>query len=173
MTPSFWDIHAGHILLLAAWVLVVAGVHLRTKLRARPTEEGRRPPLPRSVWLASAAGAAVLSGSVHLFVTGEHFRESALYGSFFLVLAVLQLAWAAWLMVRPSRAWLSAGAAASVLVVLLWLATRTVGIPIGPEAGELEEFGALDVVASAAEVAVAIFALAAVRVRLRAVPAPV
>lgn len=161
MTPSFWSIHAGHLLLLAAWVLVVAAVYLWTKLRGRPAD--RRPRLVRSPWLAGAALAACVSGAVHLSVIGEHFRESALYGSFFVVLATLQLGWAAWLVLRPSRAWLFSGAAASVLVALLWLATRTVGIPLGPEAGELEAFGALDIVASAAEVAVAAFALVAVR----------
>ena len=163
MTPSFWSIHAGHVLLLAAWVLVVAGVQLWSTMRSRAADRRSRPPLARSAWLAGAAGAAVLSGAVHLAVTGEHFRESALYGSFFLVLATLQLAWAAWLLLRPSRAWLFAGAAASVLVVLLWVATRTVGIPVGPAAGEIEGVGALDVVASAAEFAMAAFALAALR----------
>jgi hypothetical protein len=169
MTPSFWDVHLGHILLLTAWVLVVAGVQLRTTLRAWNARAGRtdgrrRPPLPRSAWLAGAAGAAVLSAAVHLSVTGEHFGESALYGGFFLVLAAAQLAWGVRLLLRPSRAWLSAGAAASVLVALLWLATRTIGMPVGPAAGEIEDVGVLDVVASVAEVAVAACALAAFRV---------
>lgn len=159
MTPAFWSIHVGHIALLGAWVLVVAGVYVWSKLRARPA--GRR--IPRSRWLIGAAVAAVVSGAVHLSVIREHFGESALYGTFFVVLAAVQLGWAAWLLARPSRTWLLAGAAASVLVVLLWLATRTVGIPLGPEAGELENFGVLDIIASAAEVAVAAFALAAIR----------
>jgi hypothetical protein len=58
---------------------------------------------------------------------------------------------------------LFAGAAASVLVALLWLATRTIGIPIGPEAGEKETFGFRDVACSTAEVLVAVFAVLAVR----------
>ena len=170
MNPSFWSIHAGHLVLLGAWVLVVGSVYLWTKLRARPA--GRR--LSRSAWLIGAAAAAVVSGAVHVSVIGEHFGESALYGVFFVVLAAAQLGWAAWLLLRPSRTWLLAGAAASVLVVLLWLATRTVGIPLGPEAGELEDFGVLDMVASVAEVAVVAFALAAARSSgsvLRRVPA--
>lgn len=162
---AFWDVHAGHILLLAAWVLVIAGVQLRTTLRAAKlrTDGARRPPLPRSAWVVGAAAAAVVSAAVHLSVTGEHFGESALYGSFFLVLAAVQLAWAAWLLLRPSRVWLSAGAAASLLVVLLWAATRTIGIPVGPAAGEREDVGALDVVASVAEVAVVACALTTFR----------
>jgi hypothetical protein len=158
---AFWSIHAGHILLLGAWVLVVAAVYVWTKLRARPA--GHRPRLARSPWPAGAALAAIVSGGVHICVIGEHFEESALYGTFFLVLSAVQLGWAVWLLVRPSRAWLLSGAAAFVLVALLWLATRTVGIPLGPEAGELEEFGVLDIIASAAEVAVAVFALVAIR----------
>ena len=172
MSPAFWSIHAGHLLLLAGWVLVVAVAYVWTKLRTAPAGGRRR--LPRSAGLTGAALAAVVSGAVHVSVIGEHFRESALYGSFFLVLAAVQLGWAAWLLLRPSRGWLLAGAVASLLVPLLWLATRTVGIPLGPEAGQLESFGALDVVASAAEVAVAAFAGTALRSAvsgLRRVPA--
>lgn len=167
---SFWSIHAGHVVLLAVWVLVVAGVQLRVTLGKRRAGARRRQPLPRSGWLAGAAATTVASAAVHLSVIGEHFRESALYGTFFVVLAALQLAWAAGLVLRPSRAWLSAGAAASVLVALLWLATRTVGIPLGPAAGELEGVGAPDVLASAAEVVTAALAVAALRVAGRRGP---
>lgn len=170
---TFWNIHAAHIGMLAAWLLVVAVVYLRAKLRARTATGRPSTPLPRNGWLMCVAAAAVTSGGIHLTVIGEHFHESALYGTFFLLLTVLQFGWAARLIQRPTPGWLFAGAAASILVVLLWLATRTIGIPIGPAAGERETFGSPDILASAAELALAVFALAAVRTReRREYPAP-
>jgi hypothetical protein len=158
---SFWDIHRGHILLLAAWVLVVGAVLVRSKLRARASGE-RATTLPRTGWLWATAAASVVAAGGHLLVIDDHFHEAVLYGTFFLVLTIVQFGWAAWLVRRPTLPVLFAGAAASVLVAVLWLATRTIGIPIGPEAGEKETFGALDIACSAAEVLVAVFAVLAV-----------
>jgi hypothetical protein len=159
---SFWDIHRGHVLLLAAWVLVVGVVLLRSKLKARASAE-RAVDLPRSAWVGGAAAASVVGAGIHLSVIGEHFHEAVLYGTFFLVLTIVQFGWAAWLVWRPTVPVLFAGAAASVLVAVLWLATRTIGIPIGPEAGEKEAWGVLDAFCSGAEVLVAVFAVFAVR----------
>jgi hypothetical protein len=158
---SFWDIHRGHVLLLAAWVLVVGAVLVHGKWQARAT--GKRAALPRTSWLWATAAASVVAAGGHLAVIDDHFHEAVLYGTFFLVLTIVQFGWAAWLVWRPTMPVLFAGAAASVLVVLLWLATRTVGIPIGPEAGEKETFGVLDVACSTAEALVAVFAVLAGR----------
>jgi hypothetical protein len=165
--PAFWYIHRGHLLLLGTWIVVVGVISLRTTVRRRSERSGTPAQLRRSAWVWAAAVAAVVSGGVHLTVIGEHFGESALYGSFFLVLCAVQFGWAGWLLLRPATPVLFAGAAASVLVALLWLATRTVGIPLGPEAGEKEAFGGLDIIASSAEVLVAVFAVAALRLRTR------
>jgi hypothetical protein len=159
---SFWDIHRGHVVLLLVWVLVVGAVLVRGKLQARAAAD-RPATLPRGGWLWATAAASVLGASGHLAVIDEHFHEAVLYGVFFLVLTIVQFGWAAWLLRRPTLPVLFAGAAASVLVALLWLATRTVGIPLGPEAGEKEGFGALDIACSAAEVAVAVCAVLVVR----------
>jgi hypothetical protein len=162
-TPAtFWDIHRGHIFLLAAWVLVVGVVLVHSKWRARATGE-RATTLPHTRWLWATAGASVVAAGLHLSVIDEHFHEAVLYGTFFLVLTIAQLGWAAWLVRRPTLPLLFAGAAASSLVVVLWLATRTIGIPIGPEAGEKETYGFRDVACSAAEVLLVVFALLAVR----------
>jgi hypothetical protein len=156
---STWSVHGGHIVLLAVWLLIVAVVVVRGRL------QNRRPvALLRSPWLWGSALASALAGGVHAAVIGEHFAESTLYGAFFLVLTILQFAWAAWLVLRPNRVWLVAGSVAAVAVALLWLATRTVGIPLGPAAGETEPVGALDTLASAAEVLVAAFGVLALRV---------
>jgi hypothetical protein len=101
--------------------------------------------------LALTALAVAASGGVHLAVMPEHFGESALYGTFFLVTATIQVVAAGWLLVRPSRRLLAALAAGTASVLALWLFTRTVGIPLGPASGEVEAVGGLDLAASSLE----------------------
>ncbi|GAA1897950.1 hypothetical protein [Lapillicoccus jejuensis] len=145
-TSASWSVHGPHLLLLGAWVLVVAVALVRGA--------GGGPLPRRDVRLWVAAGASVVSAAVHLAVVPEHLEESWLYGAFFLVLTLLQVAWAALAVRRPTPRLLLAGAVASGLVALLWAATRTVGIPLGPSAGEVEAVGLADVVATLTEVLV-------------------
>ena len=42
----------------------------------------------------------------------------------------------------------------NLAIVLLWLATRTVGLPIGPDPGEVEPAGLHDLLATADELAI-------------------
>lgn len=166
-----WATHGWHLAGGAAFLLVGLGVAAIADARQRTAE--RRPPqrpagrvgvVTTSHAVAGAAVAAVATvgaAAVHLTVTPEHFEESALYGAFFLVLALVQLAWAGVTALRPTRTLLVAGAAANVAVVVLWLATRLVAIPIGPATGTRETFGALDLLASGFEVAAIVGALVA------------
>lgn len=159
--------HAAHLLL--AVPLVVFGV-LVFVLARRPDPQERiaaapldqqtlqrdrhghgRPPF---MWLPALAAASALAAGIHGAVCPEHFGESALYGSFFLVLAAGQLAFAALILTRPSRRLLALGLGVNAVVVLLWLLTRTVAVPLGPAAGTTEKIGALDLVASVAEVGI-------------------
>ncbi|WP_375491128.1 hypothetical protein [uncultured Jatrophihabitans sp.] len=159
---SLVQLHLGHLVLLATWLLIVVVVYLSGPRKQRDRRVTRRPAPARGPWLLAAAGATLASGVIHLVVIREHFAESLLYGYFFLVLTAAQAGWAAWVVARPQRALLLGGAAASLAVVVLWLATRTVGIPLGPAAGEKEAFGPLDIAASALELATAACACAAV-----------
>lgn len=146
-TSAFWSVHGGHLLLLGAWVLAFAVGWARGR--------GGGAPLPRRdprLWVAVTA--SVVSAAVHLSVIREHLEESWLYGGFFLAVTLAQVAWAVLAVRRPTPRLLLAGAAASGLVALLWVATRTVGIPFGPAAGEVEAVGVPDVVASLTEVLV-------------------
>lgn len=98
------------------------------------------------VALGSAAAA-----SVHFVVMPTHFKEAAIYGSFFAVAASLQVAYAVLVLARPSRALLVVGLVGNLLVIVLWLVTRTVAIPLGPAAGTTEAVGGLDILATAFE----------------------
>jgi hypothetical protein len=52
---------------------------------------------------------------------------------------------------RPSRLLYAAGAAASLLTVGIWIASRTSGLPFGPFAGVAERAGRADVVSTILE----------------------
>jgi hypothetical protein len=110
------------------------------------------------VGLASAAAA-----SVHLVVMPTHFHEAVLYGTFFALAAALQLGFAALTLARPSRALFVVGLLGNLSVVILWLMTRVVAIPLGPAAGTTESFGGLDVLATTFEVAIVAGSIALLR----------
>lgn len=87
--------------------------------------------------LAAAAG-------LHLAVLPEHTREGLLLGMFFLVTAVLQFVAAAVVVNGVSRraGWVIV--AGNLLVLGIWIVSRTAGIPIGPDAGRPEPVAWLD-----------------------------
>jgi len=106
--------------------------------------------------LQMLAVGSLFAGTVHAGLCPSHFREATLFGLFFALAATLQLAWAATVLVRPSRALLMAGAIGNLLTIGVWLISRTVGIPFGPEPWRPEAVGLGDVFTSAVELAVAI-----------------
>jgi hypothetical protein len=111
--------------------------------------------------LVALAGAG--AAGVHFVVMPDHFEESWLYGSFFLVAALAQLGYSAWLLARPSRELLIAGVVGNLSVVVLWLVTRTIGIPLGPAAGDVEPFGGLDLLAAVFELTTVVGGIVAIR----------
>ena len=96
------------------------------------------------------AGAA----AVHLGVTGAHFAQWWVYGVFFLLVAAAQLGWASAAWLRLDRRVVLLGAAGNLVLIVLWLLTRTVGVPVGPQAGVPEPFGAADAIAAGFEAVV-------------------
>jgi hypothetical protein len=109
----------------------------------------------RTILLLLVAVAEAAAAGVHYYVMPEHFDESALYGSFFLVAATVQLGFARWLLVRPSRRLIAVSTLGNAAIVVLWLITRSIAIPLGPDAGTTEPFGGLDTFASTAEIVAA------------------
>ena len=103
-----------------------------------------------------AAGLAALSAgaaAIHFAVVFEHFSEYVLYGVFFLIISWAQAIWAAVVLWRPSRPWLWLGIAGNAIILAVYLASRTTGLPFGPDNGHTEPFGALDVVSAIMEFA--------------------
>jgi hypothetical protein len=107
----------------------------------------------RPYLLAALASLSVSAAAIHFAVVFEHFDESALYGVFFLVLSWAQLIWPAVLLWRPSRLWLWLGMSGNAAVIAVYIASRTVGLPFGPDLHHPEPVGALDVMSCVLEFA--------------------
>jgi hypothetical protein len=103
-----------------------------------------------------AGGLAALSAgaaAIHFAVVFGHFSEYVLYGVFFLIISWAQAIWAAVVLWRPSRLWLWLGIAGNAIILAVYLASRTTGLPFGPDKGHTEPFGGLDVVCAVVELA--------------------
>jgi hypothetical protein len=74
----------------------------------------------------------------------SHWGESAAEGIGFAVTGWLQLAFAAVVLTRPSRALLWLGAALNGVAIALWAVSRTAGLPFGLHAGHPESVGFVD-----------------------------
>jgi hypothetical protein len=116
----------------------------------------------------ACAVALLVTAVIHLAVVPEHAEEWPAAAVFFVALAIAELALAIVVLAGASRRTLLIGSAISVASAVLWGASRTVGLPFGPEAFSAEAMAAPDLLAAALEV----FA-AAVFVRLPAQLPPV
>src|SRR5262245_3676167 len=103
------------------------------------------PAAARAYILGALASLSAAAAAIHFGVAFEHFEGYLLYGVFFLVLAWAQLIWPAVLLWRPSRLWLWLGMAGNAAVLVVYVASRTVGLPFGPDLHHPEQVGALDV----------------------------
>src|SRR6516165_4690137 len=121
---------------------------VRANEKTRVVSATARPYLLAALSSLSAAAAAI-----HFAVVFEHFTDDTLYGVFFLVLSWAQLIWPAVLLWRPSRLWLWLGMAGNAAVLALYVASRTAGLPFGPDLHHPESVGALDVVSCVLEFA--------------------
>jgi hypothetical protein len=156
---------AGHELLhlAAATVLAVGGgIHVVLAWTAR----SRRPPAPSTasgIGQASDSIAVAVAGTVllatlslaaaviHLAATPAHVAELGLLGWGFVAVAAFQAAWALAFAIDPSRFVALAGIAGNLAVLAAWAWSRTVGLPVGPEAGMPEPVGAPDGIAATLE----------------------
>jgi hypothetical protein len=177
--PVVSDGHLGHLVVGGAALLLASVVAVVTVLRdrrrgstSRITSAGSSIPgagtgLAAVGWSAVAmAGAATVHGAV----VREHFGEAALLGTFFLLLTLAQYGYALAVLLRP-RAWLiRVGLLANVAVVVLWVYTRTVGIPFGIAGGEVEHVELADLMAAGFEIAAVTAGVLALQRGLRSRP---
>jgi hypothetical protein len=134
-------------LVVVGWLVAMWGGRLR--IAARHDGHPVRLGTTRMALAAALTGAA----AIHAAVAGHHFTEWPASGLFFTVLAIWGFAVGGMLLARVSdRLMLLAGVGLSVAPLLLWLTSRTTGLPFGPEAGVAEGVGLPDSIASFLEV---------------------
>jgi hypothetical protein len=130
---------------------------------AKPMGRDHQPPAPvrplASVLSVDLALLSAAAATIHFAVLGPHLGESWLLGVFFAATAVAQLAWALLVLTRPSRWVLLAGAIGNALVILVWIVSRTVGVPVGAEAGGAEPVGFADALSTAYEALIVVGAV--------------
>lgn len=128
----------------------------------------------RGAALAVTAGVMASAGVVHLRYGPEHMMEWVGFGLAFYAMGIAQIAGAAVLLAaRRNRFVRSVAVWGNVAIALVWLLSRTVGLPIGPEPWHPEALGAADLLCTVAEVWVAVVVLALVpTTRTVAAPAP-
>lgn len=148
---------------------------------AGPAKDPRRRRLER--W---AAGASLGSAAVHGALVREHAQEWWGYGLFFALAALAQVLLGIalltdavnpkdtgprWASVRRAVYWV--GLSGTVLLLALYVVTRTVGIPwFGPEAGTVEGVAAVDIAAKALELVAAVALALLLRMPKEDAPAP-
>lgn len=115
---------------------------------------------PRAVGLTHArpalAGLAAAAGTIHLVAVVEHLGAEWELAAFFALVGIAQLA-AAWVIYRngAGERLLKLVALGSVAVALLWVFSRTTGVPFAPEAGTVAKVGVGDTIATLLELAFA------------------
>jgi hypothetical protein len=117
--------------------------------------------------LSAIALASIAAGAINIAAAATIGRDSSTQTlAFFAVVAAAQLAWGAIALVRAPRWWLALGAVGNLVVVATWVASRTVGLPVGEYAGVTLPVGFADGLATALE-AVTVVGAAALLVRGR------
>jgi hypothetical protein len=81
--------------------------------------------------LSAITLASIAAGAINIAAAATVARGSAQGMSFFVVVAAAQLGWAAVALVRAPRWWLALGAAGNLVVVAIWVVSRTAGLPSG------------------------------------------
>jgi len=151
-----------HLLIVAGAALATfAGIKIREywhdKTQPRvdtPTDEPSRTFTPAREAVVLLAACSAAASAIHASVCAEHFKEAVAFGVFFVIAATLQAAWALLVIQRPTRRVLIAAAVGNTAVIMLWLLTRTTGLPIGPETWRPETITTPDVLTTLAELAI-------------------
>lgn len=104
----------------------------------------------------AASAISIAAAAIHLWATPGHFVEWWAYGVFFLVIALAQGFFGVTLLRWPNQMVALAGIWGNLPIVLLYLLSRTSGMPVGPHAGVAEGVRVLDMAATVSEVALVV-----------------
>ena len=124
-----------------------------------PAAPGSGPPMAPipAVLALLSLGAA----SIHFAFAPGHFVQGWAHGAFFLVVAWFQLAWAVAIVLRPTRRVFLLGLL-NAAVIVIWVLSRTTGVPLIPHGSTIEAVGVSDTTASVFEYLIVVGCIAAV-----------
>jgi hypothetical protein len=124
--------------------------------------------------LRQLVAAAALFGcaAIHLAVIPDHLNHWVVASAFFLALVVAEVAAGVLLLGRPGPNVLFAIAAASAVPLVLWVWSRTAGLPFGPNPGVPEPVGLADSAASLLELGTLVIAVVLLRAKRRGAGGP-
>jgi len=117
-----------------------------------PDRPARYQPGPVQVALAALALCAAV---IHAAFAPEHFSETWSHGAAFIAMAWYQLVLAILLVTRPRR-WVYWLGLFNIVIIGIWVMSRTVGAPFGPDAWTKEAVGFPDVLATDLEALIVI-----------------
>jgi hypothetical protein len=106
------------------------------------------------------AALSIGAGFIHFAVSGGHYDVSWWHGTFFAVVAWLQIAWAVGVILRPTRRLLTAGVLLNAGIVGVWAVSRIWGVPIGPDAWTPEAVTLADALSTGFEAGIVAVSLA-------------
>ncbi len=109
-------------------------------------------------WLLAAL--SVGAGFIHFAVSGGHYDVSWMHGTFFAVVAWVQIAWAVGVILRPTRRLLTAGVLLNAGIIGVWAVSRIWGVPVGPDAWTPEAVTLADSLSSGFEAGIVVLSLA-------------
>lgn len=105
----------------------------------------------------AVAALSLVAALIHLWAAPEHFNSSWWgYGAFFVVTALAQGCLAIAVLRWPNTLVCVAGILGNLSIIAMYVVTRTSGVPVGPEAGMIEDPGVLDMASMVAQVSIVI-----------------
>jgi hypothetical protein len=116
---------------------------------------------------AVAAGLSFGAAAIHLSVIESHIDRGFFVASFFLLSGWFQMLWPVVYLLRRSRWVAITGAAVNAGIVVLYVISRTVGLPFGLTDGP-EAVGFVDLVATIMESVIVVMLMPAILPRFRA-----
>jgi hypothetical protein len=110
----------------------------------------------RSPWDTALALTSLSAAAIHFAAIDVHLDEDVAFGVFFAVVAWGQALWAIGVLVAPRRWLIRAGLIGNAAVIAVWVLSRTVGVPLGPQPWTPEAVGVADVISAILELGIVV-----------------
>ncbi|PNH82216.1 hypothetical protein [Arthrobacter sp. AFG20] len=162
-------------LVVTGWTIAIRGGRLDVSRQQKTTPErtprhavtGRARAAATDLRQLVATVALFGCAAIHLAVIPDHLNHWVVASAFFLALAMAEVAAGVLLLGRPGPNVLFAIVAASAVPLVLWVWSRTAGLPFGPNPGVPEPAGLADSAASLLELGTLVIAVVLLHAKRR------